>query len=110
MTEPVLVVPSRPVPSATAAVLSLVEGDPLHQADRAEVEGAIRFTAATHDGLVDPNQVRELLPSWVFPRVIGPVYRGLTQLGVLEPDGWVINEDHKGRNSGRPARRYRLIG
>lgn len=101
-------IPSAPVDAATGAVLDLVADDDVHARDRAAVVEAILADGRAHGGEVDPNRVRTEIPSWVYPRVVGATYRVLAGKGVIVPDGWVISTDTAGRNSGRPARRYRL--
>jgi hypothetical protein len=101
---------SGPVDEHTADVLALVAGDPLHHRDREAVIDAILRVGRANGGRVDADRVREQLPRWVYPRVIGPVYRALACAGVLELDGWKVSEDRKGRNSGRPQRVYQLTG
>lgn len=102
--------PSGPPSTDTVAILNLINGDPLHAANRAAVVDAIADVAHTEDGAVDPNLVRERIPEWVYPRCIGPVYSALTKLGHLEVDGWVMSTDASGRNVGKPTRRYRWTG
>ena len=101
-------IPSTGVPTAVADLLDLIAGDPLHERDREAVVTAIRDSVT--DGFVDPNVVRELIPTWVYPRVVGAVYHSLAAAGVIAPHDWVISTDRRGKNSGRPARRYRWIG
>lgn len=92
------------------AICALIEADPLHSRDKAAVVEAIKRTADENDGIVDQNLVRPLVPSWVYPKVVGSVYRVLRQRGVLAYEGWNTSFDTKGRNSGKPQRRYRWIG
>lgn len=100
--------PSSPVDPDTAELLELIHGDPLHDRDRAEIVEAILAEAAEHDGVVDPNGVRSRLGDHVFPRLVGAVYNSLARRGVLTVDGWTVSTDRRGRNAGRPCRRYRL--
>lgn len=101
--------PSNPVDEDTRSLLELIDGDPLHDRDRAAVIAAIMAAAAADGGRVDPNQVRKLIPDNVFHKIVGPTYMALARKGVLEVDGWTVSEDRRGRNSGKPARCYRLI-
>ncbi|MFD4250402.1 hypothetical protein ACFWQL_11750 [Amycolatopsis thermoflava] len=101
--------PSAPVDAETASLLRLIAGDPLHAEDRAAVARAILAAAAADGGRVDPNQVRKRIPATVYPRVIGAVYQALARAGVLQSEGWTISDDRRGRNSGRPARVYRMV-
>lgn len=108
MSEQLMMFPSRPVDPETADLLELIAGDPLHEDDRAAVVEAIVRAARDNGGVIDPNDVRGRIPASVYPRVIGATYRSLAQRGAIVPDGWVISKDTAGRNSGRPARRYRM--
>lgn len=101
-------IPSTPVDEATGAVLDLIAADDIHARDRAAVTEAILADGRAHGGQIDPNRVRALIPPWVYPRVIGATYRGLAARRVIIPDGWVVSQDVRGRNAGRPARSYRL--
>ncbi|GAA5119076.1 hypothetical protein [Haloechinothrix salitolerans] len=103
-----LAFPSSSVDSDTAELLALINGDPLHDRDRAAVIGAILSVGRDNGGVVDPNDVRSRLGGSVYPRVVGAVYQSLAKRGVLVGDGWVISKDRRGRNSGKPCRRYRL--
>jgi len=33
----------------------------------------------------------------------------MTLAGDIEPDGWTTSQDNRGRNSGKPARTYRVV-
>ncbi len=109
-----LTFPSAPVDADTAATLQLVDGDPLHQADRARVDEAIRTIAAADGGVIDPGKVRRLLTNEaglsVYPRVLSARYFALRRAGVIEPAGWTVSDDRAGRNAGRPARLWRWVG
>lgn len=88
------------------AVLALISGDPLHARDRQAVVDAIAASVRP-DGTVCSNDWRGLIPTWVYPRVIGATVNALTKARVLTPTGqWVISDDVHGRNAGRPARVY----
>lgn len=91
------------------AVLELIAGDPIHERDREAIVAAIRASVRT-DGTVGANDWRPRIPQWVYPRVVGATVHALTKAGVLEPTGWDISDDVRGRNSGRPSRRYRWRG
>jgi len=93
----------------TQAILELIDGDPRHRRDREVIIEAIRADALAHGGEVDQNRVRPHLTT-VYPRVIGSTYNALAARGVITFLRWTVNEDKKGRNSGRPARVYRWIG
>jgi hypothetical protein len=101
--------PSRPVDAGTADILKLIDGDPLHESDRAAVVQAIFATADEHGGEINPNIVRPRIPTWVQPRVVGATYNSLAARGLIAWTGeWVTSDDARGRNSGKPARLYRL--
>ena len=91
----------------TAAVLALIAGDPINDRDREAIVDAIRSSVRA-DGTVSGNDWRRHIPTWVYPRVVGATVNALTKAGVLIPTGdWDISTDTAGRNSGKPARRYR---
>ena len=69
---------------------------------------AVLEVGREHDGLVDPNRVRERLSGRVYPPTVGAVYAALRRAGVLEPAGWTTSTDTAGRNTGKPCRMYRL--
>jgi hypothetical protein len=86
------------------AVLALISGDLVHARDRAAVVKAIAASVRP-DGTTDANTWRPLIPPYVYSRVIGATVNALMKAGVLVPTGqWVISDDRKGRNSGRPMR------
>jgi hypothetical protein len=91
------------------AVAALMTADPSHDADVQTVVEAIEYDAAQHDGEVDPNRVRGLLPAHVQPQVVGSTYNVLIAKGRLEKLGWVTNLDRHGRNFGKPIMSYRLV-
>lgn len=106
--------PAHSVTDETAAILRLMDGDPIHAADRRRIVEAIVWTARTSLGTVDPNKVRARLslPGGelvVYPRLMGAVYRQLACAGVLERAGYITNEDSHGRNAGKPTPKYRLV-
>lgn len=93
---------------ATGSLLDLIVDDHIHAADRAEIERVILAVALEYDGRINPNIVRERLPAWVQPQLVGPTYRALYLAGEIDADGWTVSTDARGRNSGKPARCYRL--
>lgn len=97
------------VDEMTGSLLDLIAECWTHEAQRAEVERVILAVADEHDGRVDPNVVRRRIPTWVQPQVVGPTYRAMCKAGLLQPDGWVVSDDTRGRNSGKPARAYRRV-
>ena len=99
-----------PVDTYTGSLLDLIADDPTHANGRAEIERVIWGVACEYDGRIDPNVVRERIPSWVQPQLVGPTYRAMTLAGDIEPAGWTTNSDLKGRNSGKPLRTYRVKG
>jgi hypothetical protein len=94
----------------TAALLDLMDGDPIHARDREAVIDAIR-AAVRPDGTVCGNDWRGLVPQWVYPRVIGATVHALARRGILQATGdWAISDDTVGKNSGRPVRVWRWHG
>ena len=97
------------VDTYTASLLDLIADSDDHAHHRAEIERVIWAVAFEHDGHINPNVVRDRIPPWVQPQLVGPTYRAMTLAGDIQPDGWTTNSDLKGRNSGKPARTYRLV-
>jgi hypothetical protein len=97
------------VDERTGDLLDLIAECWTHTAQRAEVEHVILDVARSSDGRIDPNVIRRRIPTWVQPQIVGPTYRAMCRSGVIQPDGWVISDDTRGRNSGKPARTYRLV-
>lgn len=99
-----------PVDDPTADLLTeLAAPDPGLQA---AAEWAIFRTAlsvaADDDGRLSMNAVRPLIAGLVKPQRVGAfVHRACTS-GLLVADGWDTSTDTRGRNSGKPQRRYRL--
>lgn len=92
---------------ARDAVLALICGDPLHARDRAAVVDAIRRSVRA-DGTCSSNDWRPLIPSHVYPAVIGAVVAALARADVLLPtDAWVMSTDVKSRNGNKPTRIWR---
>ena len=97
------------VDTATGSLLDLIADSDDHAHHRTEIERVILAVALEHDGHIDPNTVRARLPAWVQPQLVGPTYRALTLAREIEPHGWTTSTDNRGRNSGKPARTYRLV-
>lgn len=97
------------VDTYTGSLLDLIADSDDHAHHRAEIERVILAVALEHDGRIDPNVVRDRIPAWVQPQLVGPTYRAMTLAGDIEPDGWTTNSDLKGRNSGKPQRTYRIV-
>jgi len=97
------------VDDATGSLLDLIANDWTHDAQRHEIERVIYSVAAEYDGHIDPNIVRLRLPAFVQPQLVGPTYRALCLAREIEPAGWTTSNDSRGRNSGKPARTYRLV-
>ena len=91
------------------AVTDLVANDPSHSAERAEIEAAIEMDGAAHQGEVDPNRVRRLLPLHIQPQLVGAIYSAWLREGRLKQRGWTTNEDRRGRNVGKPLMTYDLV-
>ncbi len=97
------------VDTATGSLLDLIADSDDHAHHRAEIERIILAVALEHDGHIDPNTVRRRLPAWVQPQLVGPTYRALALAREIEPAGWTTSDDNRGRNSGKPARTYRVV-
>lgn len=97
------------VDTYTGSLLDLIADSADHAHHRAEIERVILAVAIEHDGRIDPNVVRDRIPAWVQPQLVGPTYRAMTLAGDIEPEGWTTSDDNRGRNSGKPARTYRLV-
>jgi hypothetical protein len=92
----------------TQGILECIAGDRIHQRDREAIITAIRASVRPN-GTVSSNDWRPLIPTWVYPKVVGATVSALKKAGNLrhEENEWVISDDVKGRNSGRPTRLYR---
>ena len=97
------------VDTATGSLLDLIADSDDHAHHRTEIERIILAVALEHDGHIDPNRVRRRLPAWVQPQLVGPTYRALCLAREIEPAGWTTSDDNRGRNSGKPARTYRVV-
>jgi len=97
------------VDTATGSLLDLIADSDNHAHHRREIERIILAVALEHDGHINPNLVRVRLPAWVQPQLVGPTYRALALAREIEPRGWTTSNDNRGRNSGKPARTYRLV-
>lgn len=112
---PLFSMPSAPVSEEIDALLCLIAGDPVHDSDRRVIVAAILAEARARGPRLDPNRLRARLRdehgrSKVNPRVVGGVMHALARARVLRPDGWVTSTDREGRNAGRPARVWALVG
>jgi hypothetical protein len=81
-----------------------------HADERALIVKAIEATAFVNGGKVDMNVVRQLIPEVVTPQLVGAVVNVLLRQGRLERVGWTTNQDRRGRNVGKPAPLYALVG
>lgn len=76
--------------------------------DRQAVRLAVIRAAEQHDGLVHITHVREHLPAWVTPHMVGATILTLAHLGYLEDTGkWWPNGGPSG-NAAKPAKVRRL--
>ncbi len=96
------------VDTYTGSLLDLIADDYVHEDDRVQIERVILAVALEYDGHIDPNIVRRRLPAWVQPQLVGPTYRALCLAREIKFAGWTTSDDLRGRNSGKPARTYRL--
>jgi hypothetical protein len=103
-----------PVDDSTADLLTLVadEGHPSADFEWDEFVTALRYCAARDGGKVYPNRLRPLVRGVVAPRRIGAFTHRAVSSGLLSwaAGEWQISDDTEGRNSGRPAKVYRLSG
>ena len=81
-----------------------------HADERALIIKAIEATALVNGGKVDMNVVRQIIPDVVTPQLVGAVVNVLLRQGRLERVGWTTNQDRRGRNQGKPAPLYALVG
>lgn len=93
------------------AVLNSVANDWRADGDWLRFVEACAF-AADESGVVHVGDVRRRLTNdhglTVAPRRLSAFWnRAASRAGFLDFDGWETNDDHSGRNAGRPARRYR---
>lgn len=96
------------VDPATAAILDLMHGDPVHDRDREAVISAVR--ASVVDGLTSGNHWRPLVPRWCYPACVGATIHALVRMGHLVPTGeWLMSDDAAGRNIGKPCKQYRWV-
>ena len=92
------------------AVADLMFSDPKNDRARAVIEEAIKEDAAEHCRHVSSNRVREKLPPWINPRVVGSVYSVWIRRGLLVPDGELKSTDRRGRNGNKKLAAYRYTG
>ena len=63
---------------------------------------------------MDPNRVRASLTNeyglTVHPRMLSAQYGVLKARHMIVHDGWTVNTDTKGRNSGKPSRLWKWVG
>jgi len=104
---------SAPVDADTKDVLDLVATDWNAAHDWSLFKRACYWAANCDGGRVDPNTVRGLLSNeyglTIDPRRYSAFWnRAAGRDGFLVADGWVVNDDKRGRNAGKPTRAYRL--
>lgn len=76
--------------------------------DRQAIRAAVMRAAETHNGLVHITHVREHLPRWVTPCMVGATLSLLAHRGYLEDTGkWWPNGGPSG-NAAKPAKVRRL--
>lgn len=94
-------------PHTAEAVSSLVAADPNHHSEVEAVEQAILVAARRNGGYVTANDVRDLIPSWVLPNVVGATFTRLKAAGRLVPTGDdERSTDTRGRNTNKDCPRY----
>jgi hypothetical protein len=81
---------------------------------RDRIIDAMLEASNNHEGLLDPNRVRELLSNdhglTVNPRQLSATYSSLRGKGIIVPTGWTTNTDVSGGNAGKPLRTYTWVG
>lgn len=99
------------VDEPTADLLSLVAEDPHPSVDHEwELFKAALKESADPAGYLSQNTVRPLITDKIAPRRVGPFYRRACAEGLIHAlDEWEISDDVKGKNSGRPVRKYRWV-
>jgi len=90
----------------TQPQLALMDADLRHADDKAAVIEAVATAARLHGNRISRNEIAPHIPAWVYHRTIGATISGLVARRILHHDGWVESQDHKGKNHGKPARRY----
>lgn len=107
--------PSLPITGETAATVAIVANDWRSDEDWAAFKEACRLAALERgDGLVNPNRVRWYLTNEhglvVAPRRLSAFWaRATAKNGFMDNTSeWVVNDDHKGGNAGKPIRLRRL--
>jgi hypothetical protein len=114
MNQPELTFPSTSISGDTEATVSLVASDWRAEDDWRRFRFACAEAALNTEQTVDPNDVRRLLTNeyglTIEPRRYSAFWHRAAgkRDGFLVADGWVVNEDHAGKNAGKPLRRYRL--
>lgn len=105
---------SEPIAGETAATVELVGSDWRAEEDWRRFEAACEFVQTDAFGVVDPNAVRAHLSNkfglTIEPRRYSAFWSRASRGkdAFLVADGWVTNTDAKGRNQGKPLRRYKL--
>lgn len=96
--------------STQADLLDLIAEDPIHVRDRDAITEAIA-ASVDHNGRTSANHWRGLIPTWVHHKLVGATVHALIADGTLVPTGeWVMSDDAKGRNTGKPMRVYAYRG
>lgn len=104
-----------PIEGETKAVVESVANDINADADWIRFRHACLIAAAeSNDGLtVHVGSVRRMLTNdhglTIYPRRLSAFWnRAASKAGFLDVEGWEINDDHAGKNAGRPQRVYRI--
>lgn len=108
-------IPSAPIEGETAEVVHSVAHDWRSDEDWKAFVRACIFASVNDEHLVHVGDVRRLLTNehglTIAPRRLSAFWnRAASKAGFLDFDSWEMNDDHEGRNAGRPARCYRLRG
>lgn len=67
--------------------------------------------AAKNGGKFNMNDVRPALAVLELkPQSVGRFIKRAKREGVIQANGWCVNEDHRGGNAGKPQPEYILVG
>jgi hypothetical protein len=106
---------SKPITGESRAVVDAVAHDWRADEDWRRFVVAVEMAAvASEDGAtVHVGAVRRLLTNdhglTIYPRRLSAFWsKAASRAGFLDAAGWEVNDDHAGKNAGRPQRVYKL--